>query len=208
MLQEKIELINRLKSKGITNERILNAIKSVPREKFVSEKSKSLAYTDIALPIKSGQTISQPFIVARMLELLELESTDKILEIGSGSGYAAALMSLLGGKVIGVDKDEDLVKSSKELLRNLGYKNIKILRGDGSKGYPPYHPYQKILVSGALPEIPEALINQLDHLGVLVAPVGDRMHQKIVKLKKVGKQITKEVHEHCIFLPIRGEYGF
>ena len=205
---EKKELIQRLEAKGMKDKSILRAIQKVPRERFVSEKSKSLAYTDVALPIGSGQTISQPYIIAKMLTLLELNSLDKVLEIGSGSGYVSALLANITKSVIGIEKDEELVKSSKKLVKDLGYNNIKILRGDGSRGYPAYHPYQKIIVSAALPEIPPILIKQLADPGIIVAPVGNRMHQKLVVLKKIGKKTYKEEHDPCIFLPVRGEYGF
>lgn len=198
---------SQLKARGISNKYILKAFEEVPRHRFVPDKEFTLAYADVAVPIGHGQTISQPYIIAKMLELLDIQPGDKVLEVGSGSGYAAALISRIAGRVIAVERVDELVKKSKDLIAELKYKNVKIVKADGSIGNIHYQPYDKILVSAAMPEIPEDMVEQLNPGGVIVAPTGERMHQKLTKLKK-GKEIKVEEHDGCMFVPVRGKKGF
>ncbi|MFT4311543.1 MAG: protein-L-isoaspartate(D-aspartate) O-methyltransferase [Candidatus Woesearchaeota archaeon] len=196
-----------LKKRGITNKYVLKAFEEVPRQNFVPKESKNLAYADLALPIGQSQTISQPYIIAKMLELLEVTPGDKVLEIGSGSGYVQALLSKIGCKTFGVEKIESLTNKSKKTLKSLKI-TPRILTRDGSKGLIEYHPFDKILISAAIPEIPEELLTQLSSFGIIVAPIGTRMQQTLVKLKKSQQKIIKEEHDKCMFVPLIGEKGF
>ena len=196
-----------LKRRGITNKYVLKAFLDVPREYFIPNESKNLAYADLAVPIGCSQTISQPYIIAKMLELLEVSPGDKVLEIGSGSGYVQALLSKIGCKTFGVEKIESLTNKSKQTLKSLKI-TPRILTRDGSKGLIEYHPFDKILISAAIPEIPEELLTQLSSFGIIVAPIGTRMHQTLVKLKKSQQKIIKEEHDKCMFVPLLGEKGF
>lgn len=208
MYEEKREhMVNHhLKRRDITDKNVLEAMKEVERHEFIPEKRRDLAYGDFAIPLKDGLTISQPYIVAKMLQLLQLQPTDKLLEIGSGSGYALAVASKIVDKAIGIELDEDLIKQSKETHKKLGITNTKIVKGDGSKGLISHHPYTKILISAATPKIPEILMQQLKPNGIIVAPIGDRMNQKITKIIKKDK--AKEEHDSCRFVPLKGKHGF
>lgn len=195
--------------RGISNETVIHAMTLVPRHIFLPNPQNSLAHGDFAIPIGQGQTISQPYIVAMMLELLDPAKEDKVLEIGSGSGYVSALLSRMCRKVIGIERTEALVEYSKERLKQLKTDNTIILQGDGSLGAIHYQPFDKILVSAALPEIPKTLIDQLKPNGIIVAPVGERMKQKLVKFQKLPNGSTRETYfGECAFVPIIGMHGF
>ena len=183
------------------SEELISAFLKVKREGFVLEEFKEEAYSDIALPIFSEQTISQPTTVMLMLNYLDVFKGCKVLEIGSGSGYVCALLSELGCNVVGVEVDSALVSFSKKNLR--GYKNVKIVLGDGSVGYSEDSPYDRILYSCACPSIPEVVLKQLKRDGVLVAPVGSGV-QKLVRIRE-GK---REVLGDFVFVPLKGELGF
>ncbi len=191
-------MINILERKGIKDKNVLKAMSSIDRKIFVPEKSRTLAYADVALPIGQGQTISQPFIVAKMLELLELEPYDKVLEIGSGSGYVAALLGKLCKKVVALEINKELAEQARKKIIQLGIKNVRIINTDGSKGYLPGYPYDKILISCQAQEISTDLISQLKKTGIIIAPVGGRASQTLTKYKE-GK--TKQ-YEKCIFVPM------
>ena len=206
--EQKVMVENQLKARGISDKRILKAFEEVPRHRFVPDESKSLAYSDLALPIGEGQTISQPYIVALMLFHLKPESTDKVLEIGSGSGYVSALLSKLVSRVYGVELNENLVNKSKTLLKELKFNNVKIIKGDGSLGSVHYQPFDKILISAAIPKIPESIFHQLNNNGILVAPVGTRLHQKLTVFKKQSGKVSSEEFDSCMFVPMRGKAGF
>jgi len=197
-----------LKRRGISDEKVLNAMYEVPRHVFLPETTRSMAYGDFAVPITNNQTISQPYIVARMLELLELDKSDKALEIGSGSGYVLALLSRLAGKAIGIERIPELAEKSKKALREAKASNVIVLQEDGSEGKIQYAPYSKILVSAALPEVPKKLLDQLKTNGVLVAPVGSRMEQKLVKIVKNPSGFKETYHGGCAFVPLIGKGGF
>lgn len=206
MFKEKREHMvkHHLKRRDITDENVLEAMKQVKRHEFIPKKRRDLAYGDFAIPLKDGLTISQPYIVAKMLQLLNLQPTDKLLEIGSGSGYALAVASKIVDKAIGVELDEDLVKKSKQTHKKLGITNTKIVKADGSKGLISHHPYTKILISAATPKIPDIIMQQLKPNGIIVAPIGDRMNQKITKKEKTQ---TKK-YDSCRFIPLKGKHGF
>lgn len=197
-----------LERRGIKDERVLSAMLTIPRHEFLPENVRSMAYGDYAVPIGLNQTISQPYIVGLMLELLETSSDDKALEIGSGSGYVAALLSKLCRKVIGIEKIPGLAESAKKNIARLKAKNIVILQGDGSKGKMQYAPYDKILVSAATPSTPHKLLEQLKPGGILVAPIGTRMKQELTKIVKTPKGYKETTHGSCAFVPLTGEHGF
>jgi protein-L-isoaspartate(D-aspartate) O-methyltransferase len=205
-LQLMVEL--QLAKKGINSEEVLSVMSTVPRHLFIPEASRSLAYSNLSIPIGHAQTISPPFIVARMLELLDIKISDRILEIGAGSGYVVALMSKLGDKVIGLEIVPELVESARSNLKDAVVINAKIINLDGSAGAMSYCPYDKILISAACPKIPEELYVQLKPNGVIVAPVGDRMKQVLVKATKTNKGMVEEKFDSCNFSPLVGKNGF
>src|SRR3990167_4895749 len=170
-----------LKNKVITDQRLIKAFQEVKRENFITKEFINEAYGDYPLPIGKEQTISQPTTIMLMTDALELKSTDNILEIGSGSGYQAALISKLTKKVVSIEIIKDLALFAKENIKNSNIKNVEIIHGDGSNGYEKSAPYDKIIVTAACPKIPEALIEQLRDSGIIVAPVGPLYGQVMVK---------------------------
>lgn len=204
-------LLNLLRKEGIRNYKVLDAISKVPRENFISESENKYAYENRPLPIPFGQTISQPFTVAFMLSLLDVKPGEKILEIGTGSGYEAALLSELGAIVYTVERIPGLAEYAKKNLEKLNY-NIDILVGDGSLGLDEYSPYDGIIVSAAAPAIPKSLISQLKIGGNIVIPVGDRFSQKIYhgnKILSYGKpEMEYNVYHNFVFVPLIGKEGF
>lgn len=207
-MKEIQSMISTITRRGVTNKKVLDSMSLVNRSLFVPEPSKNLAYSDLALPIGQAQTISQPYIVAKMLELLDPQPSDKILEIGSGSGYVCAILSKISSKVIGLEINEELAKISRETLKKLKIPNTRILNQDGSQGFIQGYPYDKILISAATPKITNEIIDQLNPGGILVAPVGDRMNQTLIKIIKTPKGIIKEEHDQVMFVPLLGKKGF
>lgn len=199
-----LQLIKR----GIKNNRVLNVMNEVPRHIFIPISSRNLAYADLPIPIGHAQTISQPFIVARMLELLNPLDYERVLEIGAGSGYVVALLSRMSDKVIGLEKIPELVEDAREHLKEAGITNARIINTDGSAGAIHYCPYDKILISAACQKIPEELLVQLKPNGVVVAPVGDRVKQTLVRATKTGAGFVEERFEQCSFVPLVGKNGF
>lgn len=181
---KKKDLISELIKMGIRDENVLNAIKKVKREYFVKEEFRKYAYQNNALPIDCNQTISQPYTVAFMTEKLEVVPGTRVLEIGTGSGYQAAILEEMGAEVYSIERIEELYIKALSTLQKLGYK-VKLCCGDGSLGWEEYAPYQGIIVTAATPKIPEPLIQQLDYEGILVIPVGDRISQQIWQVKKI-----------------------
>jgi protein-L-isoaspartate(D-aspartate) O-methyltransferase len=201
------KLVKKIAEKGIRDGRVLDAIGRVPRHVFFENALLDHAYQDKAFPIGEGQTISQPFTVAFQTEKLEIKPGDKVLEIGTGSGYQACVLLELGAKVYTIEYNHVLYERTKAFLPLLGYKPF-FFHGDGSKGLPAKAPFDKILVTAGAPVVPEALTNQLKEGGILVIPVGDREKQVMLQIRKLnGKLITQEF-ENFAFVPLLGESGW
>lgn len=191
-----------LAERGIREVRVLDAMSRVPRHEFVPETLRQEAYEDHPLPIGEGQTISQPYIVAAMLEHLALQATDRVLEVGTGSGYVTALLSLLCAEVYSVERHAQLAALAESTLHRLGYRNMKIRVGDGSQGWPEYAPFDAILVSAATPEMPPALFAQLREAGRMVVPIGPASSQELQLIRKIGGEPAVRVLEGCRFVPL------
>ena len=191
-----------LAERGIRDLRVLDAMRSVPRHEFVPESFRQDAYEDHPLPIGEGQTISQPYIVAAMLEHLALQSTDRVLEIGTGSGYVTALLSSLCAEVYSVERHAQLAALAESALQRLEYRNVKIIVGDGSQGWAEHAPFDAILVSAATREMPPALFAQLREGGRMMVPIGPAFSQELQLIRKVGEQPQIEVLEGCRFVPL------
>ena len=191
-----------LADRGIRDVRVLDAMRDVPRHEFVTESLQQDAYDDHPLPIGSDQTISQPYIVALMLQHLALQPADRILEVGTGSGYVTALLSKLCAAVYSVERHAELAFSAERRLARLGYPNVKIRVGDGSRGWPEYAPYDAILVSAAASEVPPLLFDQLLEGGRMMVPVGPAFSQELQLIRKVGGQAETQSLEGCRFVPL------
>lgn len=196
-----------LAARGIVNERVLNAFKKVPREEFTPERLRSLAYEDTPLGIGNGQTISQPYTVAFMTQLLDPQPKDVVLEIGTGSGYQAAILSQLARKIYTIERFKDLAGTAEEVLKRLGYKNVEVVVGDGSKGLPDKALFDGIIVTAGAPEVPQPLVEQLKVGGRLVAPIGAGL-QEMTKITKTKEGLKKEAFPGFRFVPLVGEFGF
>ncbi|MEW6215426.1 MAG: protein-L-isoaspartate(D-aspartate) O-methyltransferase [Nitrospirota bacterium] len=194
--------------RGIKDERVLNVMKKVPRHIFVDNSIQYKAYDDMALPIGEGQTISQPYMVAIMTELLELKGNEKVLEIGTGSGYQAAILAELSKEVYTVERVALLAKKAEERFHSLGYNNIHVKVGNGTLGWPEESPFDRIMITAGTPKIPDPLVEQLSEGGLIIAPVGDRFSQQLLKCKKSRGRFSGEYHTPCVFVPLIGEYGW
>ena len=194
--------------RGIVDERVIEAMKKVPRHLFVDKTYYHQAYKDYPLPIGNDQTISQPYMVASMTALLELKPDDKVLEIGTGSGYQAAILALMCHKVYTIERISDLRQRASSILNQLGFRNISSMVGDGSLGWAEYAPYNGILVTAGAPEIPNALIAQLADNGRLVIPVGDEFSQVLNLVEKHKGRITRKEFFGCAFVPLIGKEGW
>ena len=194
--------------RGITDGRVLAAMKKVPRHLFVPEAIQHMAYEDMALSIGGGQTISQPYMVAVMTELLSLRGGEKVLEIGTGSGYQAAILAELAGEVFTVERIAALADHAKEMFRELGYPRIQVKVSDGTLGWPEKAPFDRILVTAGTPRIPEPFLDQLADGGVILAPVGDRTSQQLLRIIRSKDTFKEEYHTPCVFVPLIGEYGW
>lgn len=201
-------LVAELRKKGIQNEAVLEAINTLPRHFFFDTALISHAYEDKAFPIGEGQTISQPYTVAFQSSLLEVTPGDKILEIGTGSGYQACILHLLGAEVYSIEYQKKLFEHTNRFLQRLGIQ-LHLFYGDGTAGVPKHAPYDKIIVTAGAPVVPEALIQQLKIGGILVIPVGDRSKQAMVKItKKSATEIQREEFEGFAFVPLLGKEGW
>jgi len=200
-------LVSHLRREGIRDERVLAAIGQVPRERFVPPEFVDEAYVDRALPIGAGQTISQPFVVARMSELLEPRVEHRALEVGTGSGYQTAVLALLVAEVVSVERHRTLSEEARQRLAGLGIDNILLVVGDGSAGYPPRAPYDRILITAATPRLPEPVIPQCATGGRIVAPVGERYAQQLTVFVKMNG-LSRTVVEPVKFVPLVGEHAF
>jgi protein-L-isoaspartate(D-aspartate) O-methyltransferase len=194
--------------RGITDTRVLVAMREIPRHLFVPTPYDRDAYADDPLPIGNGQTISQPYIVALMTGLLRIKDTDTVLEIGAGSGYQAAILSVLAKTVITIERIDRVAALARANLAAIGAKNVQIIIGDGTRGYPAGAPYNGILVTAATPQIPAPLTAQLGECGRLVAPVGGRSLQDLVVLERHGSRFIEARHGGVRFVPLIGEYGW
>ena len=194
--------------RGIKDERVLSAMRKVERHLFMPEALRYAAYDDRALAIGEGQTISQPYMVAIMTELLELKGPEKVLEIGTGSGYQAALLGELASEVYTIERIGLLAERALQTLLSVGYKNINVVIGDGTIGIEGEAPFDRILITAAAPELPAPLVSQLADGGIIIAPVGDRYSSTLVKARKSGNSLKEEYHTHCAFVPLIGEYGW
>jgi protein-L-isoaspartate(D-aspartate) O-methyltransferase len=199
---------DQLRARGIRDERLLAAMAKVPREAFVAADQAVNAYGDHPLPIGAGQTISQPYIVAAMIEALEITATDKILEVGTGTGYQAAVLAELAAEVWTIERQAELAEKAREILARLGYTNVHVMQGDGSLGLPEHAPYNKILVAAAAPRVPDSLIAQLADGGRMVVPVGTRFEQQVQVVQKIGDEVRMTAHDPCRFVPLVGEAGW
>ncbi len=199
-------MVEDLKKRGISDARVLRVMSEVPRELFVPG-NEYLAYHDMPLPIGRGQTISQPYIVALMLSLLELTGHEKVLDVGTGSGYLAALLGRLARKVISLEIDPVLAERAKAVLKKLRVNNVSVLVGDGVKGYLYSAPFDAIVVSAAVPKVPESLLDQLAVNGSLVIPVGSRITQNLMRYRKFPDgSVSEESFGLCRFVPLQGAW--
>jgi protein-L-isoaspartate(D-aspartate) O-methyltransferase len=199
-----------LRRRGIGEQPILDAFLAVPREAFVSDHNAHLAYGDHPLPIEAGQTISQPYIVALMIQAADIKPGDTVLEVGSGSGYAAAVIGRIAGKVIGIERQHELVEVARERLARLGYDNVEIVEGDGTRGWTDKAPYEAILAAASGTHVPEALIAQLTPGGHLVMPIGGPgWVQELVKVTKQDDGVLRQENLGGVrFVPLIGEEGW
>jgi protein-L-isoaspartate(D-aspartate) O-methyltransferase len=191
-----------LRARGITDERVLEAMARVPRHEFAPQRYRDQAYEDHPLPIGEGQTISQPYIVAIMLEALCLMPSDRVLEVGTGSGYVTALLAQLTAEVISVERHRALADSAGEALSRLGYRNVRVIVGDGSRGFAEAAPYNAIIVSAAAPQLPHELMDQLAEGGRLIIPIGREDSQQLQLIEKRNGQPRTSLRELCRFVPL------
>ncbi len=201
-------LVETLQQKGIRDLAVLRAVGSVPRHLFVPESVRHRAYDDVALPIGGGQTISQPWVQARYLELAALTGRERVLEVGAGSGYQTALLALLADAVFAVERIASLAQSARAALEAAGLRNVTVLVGDGTLGWRPFAPYDAILVAAASPEIPAPLVEQLAPGGRLIIPLGDRSTQVLTLAQRVGDEVRTSTVGDVRFVPLLGEFGF
>jgi len=194
--------------RGVKDPRVLAVMGKVPRHEFMPEALRTQAYGDHAMPIGDGQTISQPYIVALMTELLELAGDERVLEIGTGSGYQAAVLAELCQKVFTVERVKVLADKARATLDRLGYRNVAMKVFDGTYGWREMAPFDAIIVTAAAPEVPETLVEQLKDGGRLVIPVGDRYSQELVKIVKTESGITRRTDIPCVFVPLIGNHGW
>jgi protein-L-isoaspartate(D-aspartate) O-methyltransferase len=205
-LEEMIE--KQLRRRGVHDAAVLAAMAEVPRHEFVSEDVRAHAYDDLPLPIGSGQTISQPYIVAAMTAALHLRPGDRVLEIGTGCGYHAAVLSRLAKEVFTIERRPELASSASATLARLGYSNAHVHCGDGTLGLPELAPFDAILVAAAAPAVPKPLLAQLAEGGRIILPVGDTQHQELQLIEKRGDAFPMKMLEGCRFVPLLGYHGW
>jgi len=193
---------SQLRARGISDQRVLDAMTRVPRHEFVPERYRDQAYEDHPLPIGEDQTISQPYIVVVMLQALKLSSTDNALEIGTGSGYVTALLAQLTAQVTSMERHPALADAAREVLDNMGYENVRVVAGDGTRGFPEAAPYDAILVSAAAAELPSTLVSQLAEGGRMIIPIGGAEAQQLQYIEKLNGQPQITLRELCRFVPL------
>ena len=197
-----------LVARKIHDKRVLQAMMQAPRHLFVKKKNMKLAYADGPLPIGEGQTISQPYVVALMAEALGLEGDEKVLEVGTGSGYLAAILGLLAKEVHSIERFESLAENARRVIEEMAVSNVTIHHGDGSAGLLEHAPYNGIIVSAAAPSAPDTLLEQLAPNGVMVLPVGGRNGQRLQRWTRIGDDFDFEESTRVSFVPLRGEFGW
>ncbi len=207
-ITQRQKLVKQLRLRGIEDERVLEAMGSVPREQFVLEEYKIEAYDDFALPIDCGQTISQPYMVAVMTAAMELSGREKVLEIGTGSGYQTAILAELADHVVSVERHRFLSEKAAERLDELHYDNVTLVVGDGSLGWPDEAPFGRIMVTAASKDCPPALFEQLAEGGIIVVPVGDRWSQTLEAIQKIDGRPRQTQILECRFVPLIGKQGW
>lgn len=202
------QLVSRLRERGISDALVLEALGELPREDFLPDSLAAEAYEDIALPLEQGQTISQPYIVALMTQELHLRGLERVLEIGTGSGYQTALLARLAREVVTIERLPELAESARPRLARLGLRNITYVVGDGTLGHPPDAPYDGILVTAAAPRIPQPLYDQLALEGRMIIPVGDETHQMLLAVTRSPRGLETEEICGCRFVKLRGAAGW
>jgi protein-L-isoaspartate(D-aspartate) O-methyltransferase len=206
---QRMEMIERqLRRRGITDAAVLAAMMAVPRHEFVPAEHRSQAYEDLPLPIGGGQTISQPYIVAAMTMALHLQPSDRVLEIGTGCGYQAAVLSCLAREIFTIERRPELASSASTRLARLGCVNAHVHCGDGTLGLPDFAPFDAILVAAAAPAVPKPLLAQLAEGGRMILPVGDAEHQELQLIEKRGDNFPSKMLEGCRFVPLVGHHGW
>jgi protein-L-isoaspartate(D-aspartate) O-methyltransferase len=206
---KRLEMLEKqLRRRGINDEKVLAAMDAVPRHEFVPAEFRERAYEDAPLPIGDGQTISQPYIVAAMTAALRIKATDRILEIGTGCGYQAAILSRLGKEVFSVERRPKLAAEASKRLGELGYANVHVHCGDGTLGLQEFAPFDAILVAAAAPSVPKPLLAQLAEGGRMILPVGDEENQVLQLIEKLGNTILTNTLEGCRFVPLVGYHGW
>lgn len=202
-------LVETVRGQGVSDPRVLEAVADVPRHRFVPDAVLRRAYEDTALPIGFGQTISQPSIQALYLQVLEIGAGDRVLEVGTGSGYQTALLAALSANVYSVERIPQLAVRARQALDELGHRNVALLTGDGTVGWSRYAPYDAILVAAAAPDVPQALVEQLAPGGRLLIPLGDRDTQKLTLVRRTEGGGTEREHVvGCVFVPLIGRFGW
>jgi protein-L-isoaspartate(D-aspartate) O-methyltransferase len=199
-------ILDQLQRRGIIQARVLSAMGRIPRERFVAPGHEDQAYEDRALAIECDQTISQPYIVGLMTQALELAGDEKVLELGTGSGYQTAILAELAARVVSIERHAELSQRAGALLAELGYHNVRLVVGDGSAGCPEEAPYDRIIVTAAASEVPETLFEQLREGGILVIPIGDRDSQALQAIRKEDSQPQAKTLAGCRFVPLVGAF--
>jgi protein-L-isoaspartate(D-aspartate) O-methyltransferase len=208
-IEERQKMVSeQLVARGIEHPPVIAAMRKVPRHWFVAEDLRDRAYDDEPLPIGNNQTVSQPYMVALMAEALQLKGDEKVLEIGTGCGYAAAILAELCHKVFSIERIDELAIKARLTLTTLGYQNVSIQVGDGTLGWPEYAPYDAVVISAAAPQIPRPLLEQLKPDGVLLLPMGEEELQTLVSIRKDQRGIKEEYFGECRFVKLRGAYGW
>lgn len=199
---------DQLIARGISDERVLAVFYKVEREKFVPSDLREDAYGDFPLSIGEGQTISQPYMVALMTQSLELKGCERVLEIGTGSGYQTAILTELSEEVYSVERIKSLAQKAESLLKKLGYSKVKIFVSDGTMGWEEFSPYDRILVTAGAKQVPQPLVNQLKDEGIMVIPVGSIYSQELKVIRKKKGRVRSTTVERCVFVPLIGKYGW
>ena len=195
-------------NKGVKDEKVLAAMRKVPRHRFVSEDARPYAYVDSPVRIGKGQTISQPYIVALMTELLQVQPEHRVLDVGTGSGYQAAILGELAAEVYSIERHTELAEAAQAVLEELGYENLRVYVGDGTEGFAPAAPYDRIIVAAAAPTVPQALLDQLADGGRLVIPVGPRYSQRLEVWERKDEQYKQSSNIPVVFVPLIGKQGW